>query len=132
MNKKRLLTLFGLKWNPFLPNIPVQSLWSSPGIDTFLFQIENLVMDGGFALMCVEPGLGKSKNLQYLAHHLERLENVVVGIIERPQSSLADFYREMGDLFGVNLTYDKAFSNIVIEDSTFMNSRGVKLRNTML
>jgi type II secretory pathway predicted ATPase ExeA len=104
MNKKRLLALFGLKWNPFLPNIPVQSLWVSPGMDTFLFQIENLVMDGGFALMSGEPGLGKSKNLQYLAHKLERLENVVVGVMQRPQSSLADFYREMGDLFAVNLT----------------------------
>jgi len=104
MNNKRLLALFGLKWNPFLPNIPVQSLWPAPGIDIYLFQIENLVMDGGFALMAGEPGLGKSKNLQYLAHKLERLENVVVGVMERPQSSLADFYREMGDMFGVNLT----------------------------
>lgn len=104
MNNKRLLALFGLKWNPFLPNIPVQSLWVAPGMEIFLFQIENLVMDGGFALMSGEPGLGKSKNLQYLAHKLERLENVVVGVMERPQSSLADFYREMGDLFGVNLT----------------------------
>ncbi len=104
MTNKHLLNLFGLKWNPFLPNIPVESLWPAPELDTFLFQIENLVMDGGFALMCGEPGLGKSKNLQYLAHRLERLENVVVGVMERPQSSLADFYREMGDLFGVNLT----------------------------
>ncbi len=104
MTNKHLLNLFGLKWNPFLPNIPVESLWPAPELDTFLFQIENLVMDGGFALMCGEPGLGKSKNLQYLAHRLERLENVIVGVMERPQSSLADFYREMGDLFGVNLT----------------------------
>jgi len=28
----------------------------------------------------------------------------VVGVMERPQSSLNDFYREMGDIFGVNLT----------------------------
>lgn len=104
MNNKQLLSLFGLKWNPFLPNIPVEALWPAPEIDTFLFQIENLVMDGGFALMCGEPGLGKSKNLQYLARRLERLDNVVVGVMERPQSSLGDFYREMGDLFGVNLT----------------------------
>jgi len=61
-------------------------------------------MDGGFALMAGEPGLGKSKNLQYLSHKLKQLENVVVGVMERPQSSIADFYREMGDLFGVNLT----------------------------
>jgi type II secretory pathway predicted ATPase ExeA len=104
MNNKHLLALFGLKWNPFLPNIPVEALWLAPEIDTFLFQIENLVMDGGFALMGGEPGLGKSKNLQYLAHRLERLDNVVVGVMERPQSNLGDFYREMGELFGVNLT----------------------------
>jgi type II secretory pathway predicted ATPase ExeA len=29
---------------------------------------------------------------------------VVVGIIERPQSRAADFYRELGDIFGVSLT----------------------------
>lgn len=104
MHDKHLFALFGLKWNPFLPNIPVESLWSAPGMDTFLFRIENLVMDGGFSLMCGEPGLGKSKNLQFMAHHLNRLDNVVVGVMERPQSSLGDFYREMGELFGVNLS----------------------------
>ena len=104
MNNKQLQAIFGLKWNPFLPNIPVESLWSAPEIDTFMFRIENLVMDGGFALMCGEPGLGKSKNLQLLAHRLERLDNVTVGVMERPQSNLGDFYRELGELFGVNLT----------------------------
>ncbi|MEA1991312.1 MAG: ATP-binding protein [Thermodesulfobacteriota bacterium] len=104
MNNKQLLALFGLKWNPFLPNIPVESLWPAPEMDTFLFRIENLVMDGGFALMCGEAGLGKSKSLQFLAHRLERLDNVIVGVMERPQSNLGDFYREMGDLFGVNLS----------------------------
>ena len=104
MNDKQLLALFGLKWNPFLPNIPVEALWSPPGIDNFIFRIENLVMDGGFALICGEPGLGKSKNLQILSHRLGRLEDVVVGVMERPQSSLSNLYREMGHLFGVNLS----------------------------
>ncbi len=104
MNNKQLQAIFGLKWNPFLPNIPVESLWPAPEMDTFLFRIENLVMDGGFALICGEPGLGKSKNLQLLAHRLERLDNVTVGVMERPQSNLGDFYRELGELFGVNLT----------------------------
>ncbi len=104
MQNKQLLALFGLKYNPFLPNIPVESLWPTPEMDTFLFRIENLVMDGGFALLCGEPGLGKSKNLQFMAHRLERLDSVVVGVMERPQSSLGDFYREMGELFGVNLS----------------------------
>lgn len=104
MNDKKLLALYGLKWNPFLQNIPVEALWPTPGIDTFFFRIENLVMDGGFAMICGEAGLGKSKNLQQLAHRLNCLSDVVVGVMERPQSSLGDFYREMGALFEVNLS----------------------------
>ena len=51
-----------------------------------------------------EPGVGISKILQQLAHRLSRLADVVVGVMERPQSSVGDFYREMGALFGVNLS----------------------------
>jgi general secretion pathway protein A len=104
MNDKKLLALYGLKWNPFLPTIPVDALWPPPGIEEFFFRVENLLMDGGFALICGEPGLGKSKDLQMLNHRLTRIGDVVVGVMERPQSSLSDFYREMGSLFGVNLS----------------------------
>jgi len=52
MKDKKLLAMYGLKWNPFLPNIPVEALWPPPEIDNFLFRVENLVMDGGFALIC--------------------------------------------------------------------------------
>jgi general secretion pathway protein A len=104
MNNKKLLALYGLKWNPFLPDLPVEALWSAPEIEGFFFRIENLVMDGGFALICGEPGLGKSKNLHLLAHRLNRLSDVVVGVMERPQSNLGDFYRELGELFKVNLS----------------------------
>ena len=104
MNDKKLLAMYGLKWNPFLPSIPVEALWPAPGIDDFFFRVENLVMDGGFALICGEPGLGKSKDLQMLDHRLKRIGDVVVGVMERPQSSLSDFYREMGSLFGVTLS----------------------------
>jgi len=104
MQDKNLLALFGLKYNPFLPNIPVDSLWRHPDLDNFMFRIENMVIDGGFALVCGEAGLGKSKNLQMVAHRLGRVEDVTIGVMERPQSSLSDFYREMGVLFGVTLT----------------------------
>jgi type II secretory pathway predicted ATPase ExeA len=94
---KELLAFYGLKYNPFLADIPV-------GVDMFLYRFENLVANGGFALICGEPGLGKSKVLQLLARRLEALDDVTVGVMERPQSSLNDFYREMGALFGVNLS----------------------------
>jgi len=104
MNDKRLLNLFGLKWNPFLPNIPTEALWRPPGIDSFFFRIENLVKEGGVALICGEPGLGKSKNLQLLVNRLSPMGDLIVAVMERPQSSLADFYREMGALFEINLS----------------------------
>ncbi len=104
MNQKKLLALYGLKWNPFLPDIPAEALWQPPSLDTFIFRLENLVMDGGFALVTGEPGLGKSKLLQLVSNKLSQIEDVKVGVMERPQSSLADFYRELGSLFDVNLT----------------------------
>lgn len=104
MNNKKLLALYGLKWNPFLPNIPLEALWMPPGIERFSYRVENMVMDGGFALVCAEPGMGKSKTLQILTRKLGALSDVVVGVMERPQSSLGDFYREMGELFSVNLS----------------------------
>lgn len=101
---KRLLALFGLKWNPFVSNIPVECLWTPPVFEAFFFRVENLVMEGGFAMICAEPGLGKSKILQLISHRLSPLQGVSVGVMERPQSSLGDFYRELGAVFGVNLS----------------------------
>jgi len=104
---KQLLTYYALEWNPFLSNIPVTSLWPPPQMDNFVFQLESMAMNGGFALITGEPGLGKSKTLQLIAHQLSKIDEVLVGVMERPQSSVADFYREMGSLFGVNLTPGK-------------------------
>jgi len=104
MNDKKLRALYGLKYNPFLPDIPVEALWVNPQMDSFIFRMQNLVKTGGFALICAEPGLGKSKTLQLLNHRLENIGDVKVGVMQRPQSSVADFYRELGDLFGVNLS----------------------------
>lgn len=103
MKIREIQALYGLKWNPFLPDIPSEALWRTPETEHFLFRFENLVMDGGFGLITGDPGLGKSKCLHLLADHLGKLEDVTVGVMERPQSSLNDFYREMGDLFNVDL-----------------------------
>ena len=104
MNDKQLLALYGLKYNPFLPDIPTEVLWQPPGIDLFVARMNTLVTQGGFALISGESGLGKSKILQILASRLDQLGDVVVGVMERPQSSMADLYRELGELFNVNLT----------------------------
>jgi len=103
MRDRKLLAFYGIKYNPFLPGIPVEDLWMPPGAESFFFRIENLVMDGGFGLLSGDSGLGKSKLLHALAARLARIDGVAVGVAERPTSSLGDFYRELGHLFGVNL-----------------------------
>lgn len=103
MSEHKLLAQYGLKYNPFLPAIPTEDLWEPGFASSFFYRVETLVLDGGFALLTGEPGLGKSKILQLLSHRLDALGDVVVGVMERPQSTVTDFYRELGDLFGVNL-----------------------------
>jgi hypothetical protein len=44
-----------------------------------------------------EPGLGKSKTLQIIADRCKQMSELRVGVMERPQSSAGDFYREMGE-----------------------------------
>lgn len=98
------LARYGLKWNPFSPDIPTEALLVTPPIEDFCWRIEhNLVREGGFSLVTGEPGRGKSVALRILAQRLELVREVTVGALVHPQSSLADFYREMGDLFGVQL-----------------------------
>jgi general secretion pathway protein A len=100
----KLRALFGLKHNPFARNIPVDALWHRPGADAFAFRIETIVLDGGFALISGEPGMGKSKALHVLSERLLGLGgDIVVGVMEYPPSTVMDFYRELGDLFGVGL-----------------------------
>jgi type II secretory pathway predicted ATPase ExeA len=57
---KKLLSLYGLKWNPFAPDVPVEALLSTPKVDNFCWRIENLAREGGFALVTGDPGTGKS------------------------------------------------------------------------
>ena len=102
MNKK-LLALYGLKWNPFAPDVPVEALVCTPKVDGFCWRLEHLAREGGFALVAGDPGTGKSVALRILCERLSVLRDVQVGLLSRPQARLADFYREMGDLFGVPL-----------------------------
>jgi type II secretory pathway predicted ATPase ExeA len=101
---QKLRALYGLKWNPFSPELPTEALFVPPKLEQFLWRIEHtLVPEGGFALVHGEPGTGKSVALRLLAERLERLSDVAVGVLNHPQSSLADFYREMGEVFAVGL-----------------------------
>jgi general secretion pathway protein A len=103
MNKK-LLSLYSLKFNPFSPEIPTAALWVAPPLENFCWRLEQQVGEGGFALAVGDPGTGKSAALRLLAQRLGQLRDVTVGVLTRPQAGLADFYRELGDLFQVPLS----------------------------
>jgi len=103
MNKK-LLSLYSLKFNPFSPEVPNSAFWIPPSVESFCWRIEQQVGEGGFALAIGEPGTGKSVALRILAERLNHLRDVAVGVLTRPQASLADFYRELGHLFNVPLS----------------------------
>jgi type II secretory pathway predicted ATPase ExeA len=103
MSAKQLLALWGLKWNPFVPELPHDALWVTTPIESFAWRVEQLVQEGGFALISGESGTGKSVALRIVARRLSALRDVLVGVLERPQSKSADFYRELGDIFSVQL-----------------------------
>ena len=100
---RQMLTPYSLKFNPFFTQIPVEALWNSPVIDQFCWRLEQQLGEGGFALISGVSGSGKSATLRLLQSRLAKAREVAVGVLSRPQASLADFYRELGDLFGVPL-----------------------------
>lgn len=104
MSNADLRALYGLKYNPFLPALPPEALFALPGVDAFAHRVQTMAAQGGFALITGDPGLGKSKTLQLIAHKLEQIPDLSVRVVERPQSTLGDFYRELGELFNAPLS----------------------------
>src|SRR5439155_24430993 len=101
---RKLQNTFGLKFNPFSPEIPIEGLLLEKETQHFIARVENLTREGGFAMISGEPGLGKSVAMRLLSEHLRSLPQLTVGELTRPQCKSADFYRELGDIFGVPLS----------------------------
>jgi general secretion pathway protein A len=99
----KMLALHGLKWNPFAPNVPTEALHVTTRLEPFCWRVQQLAGEGGFALVTGAPGCGKSAALRILSASLATQRDVTVGVISRPQANIADFHREMGELFGVEL-----------------------------
>ena len=108
----RLLALHGLKFNPFTSDIPTEALHEHPALTNFCWRIEHaFIREGGFALISGDPGTGKSVALRILAARLVQIRDVQVGILTHPSAKLADFYRELGDIFGVSLNVNNRWNS---------------------
>lgn len=100
----RTWSALSLKYNPFSPDVPIDALWVSPAAEHFCWRVQNQVREGGFALVTGDAGTGKSVTLRVLADRLSSLRDVTVGVLTHPRSRVGDFYRELGDLFGAEIT----------------------------
>lgn len=103
--QKKLLALYGLKFNPFSPEVPTEALYVHHKLENFCWRIEHAFFrEGGFSLISGEPGTGKSVALRVLDAKLKPIRDVQVGILTHTTAHLTDFYREMSDIFGVMLS----------------------------
>jgi general secretion pathway protein A len=103
MNRK-MLGQMGLKWDPFSPEFPLEGVYVSPRVEAYCWRVEHsLVREGGFTWILGASGNGKSTSARVVEDRLQRLPDVTVASLERPSNSVADLYREMGELFGVEL-----------------------------
>lgn len=61
-----LLSLYGLKYNPFTSDVPVEAIYCYPKLEGFCWRIEHsLIREGGFALVSGDPGTGKVSRCDY-------------------------------------------------------------------
>ena len=107
----KLQALYGLKFNPFLPDIPVEALHVPLCVEAFISGCERQLPDGGFAQLTGPPGVGKSATLRLLQERLGRLRDVMVRSITYPQCRLGDLYREIGDAFGVSTSWSNRWGS---------------------
>ncbi len=103
MTPPNLNSLYGITFNPFRPDIPNSALIVPPEVDAFCRRVEFSLADGGFALITGDPGTGKSVALRILSQRLQNQRDVMLGTVDHPQSGVLDFYRELSDLFGLDL-----------------------------
>ncbi|MBN2191235.1 MAG: hypothetical protein JW751_00315, partial [Polyangiaceae bacterium] len=56
----KLQSQYGLKFNPFRPDVPIEALHTTPTVDAFLRRVELGIADGGYVMITGDVGTGKS------------------------------------------------------------------------
>lgn len=110
MQNKATLAAYNLKWNPFSFDVPYEGLIMTPKMESFCDRIEDLVIDGGFAMISGEPGTGKSVMLRILAERLGSIRDLSIANLTRPQSGIIDFYREITMNFAIEANFNNRWS----------------------
>src|SRR5260370_8959401 len=85
-----LLSVYGLKWNPFTPDLPGDALWRTPEIEHFCWRVEQQGGDGAFPLPTVESVTAQSATLRLLTRHPPAMPHIVVAALLRPPSRTPD------------------------------------------
>jgi general secretion pathway protein A len=133
MQNPRMQALYGLKFNPFLNDLPLEALYESAPLQSFLTRCDNHMTEGGFALLTGAPGLGKSVVLRLLDARLSRLRDVMVRTITYPQCRIGDFYRELGDAFSVPLSWSNRWGSFkMVRDKWQAHIETTRIRPVLL
>jgi type II secretory pathway predicted ATPase ExeA len=81
----------------------------------------------------VAPGSSPGQALRVSAERLARLADLTVGVLTHPQSNLADFYRELGDLFSVSLQPHNRWGGFkTLRERWFAHLESTRLRPVLL
>lgn len=128
----KLQTLYGLKFNPFRADVPVEALYITPQIDSFIRRMELGLAEGSFWSIVGDPGTGKSVALRIMSDRLRKVPDLMIGTLEHPQSRTSDFYRELGDLFGVSLSHHNRFAGFKALRTRWSDHLATTLRRPML
>lgn len=111
IDSQKIQEIYSLKFNLFNSEKPSSAIHLSSRMAKEAWRLENLALDGGVGAIIGDPGTGKSTFLRYLSTHFDKIPDIQVVHIDRPQSSVADFYRELGNVFGIELRVSHRFGS---------------------
>jgi type II secretory pathway predicted ATPase ExeA len=111
VNTQHILAMYGLRWNPFLPDVPPEALYKTKLVEDFCWRAEHIVLDGGFALITGNPGVGKSAAVRIVAEHLSAIPELSVKPLTLVKCGLRDFYRELAQLYEIDVAVSNRYGN---------------------